>query len=772
MTRNTRSTRSRLGSKIAGLAALAVLVVPAWAQLTPDVTRPTIRHEPVVIVPQSRVIVPPDVVNPIRLSAVHASITINGQVATTALRMTLSNPSSRRQEAEIVAPVPDGVAIRYFALEGLSGDGGARLLPREEARKLYEGIVRRMQDPAILEFAGYGFIRSNVFPVEPGKTQTITLTYEQILPADGARVDYALVRTSSLSASGTAWTMDITINSERPIATIYSPSHEIAVTHSGNRHTVVVSDPNEPGSLRLSIVHGDADAGVAASLIAYPAPTVGADGQGGYFMMLAAVPMPEGKRAILREVTIVLDRSGSMRGEKIKQARAAALQIIEGLDDGEFFNIIDYSDSINSFADAPIEKNSKSVAAARAYIKSIRAIGGTNIHDALVEALRQPTIKGTLPMVLFMTDGLPTIGQTRENAIRDAARAANTHHRRIFSFGVGFDVNAPLLTAIARDSRAMSTFVLPDEDVEVKVGQVFARLKGPILASPKLTFLAADGSPAHGRVRDLMPSDLPDVFEGDQLIVLGQYLSDEPVHMLLTGDYLGTKRTFEFTFRLDKASVRNSFVPRLWATRKIAVLLEQIRLSGGGGGLATTTPRPDDPRLKELVDEIVRLSLEFGILTEYTAFLADENNAPQDRREVAATLGRELRRRAISNRAGADSVVQELNRMDLRDASRSPASVRLNYLAVNKQGDFKRIQITNVQQYGVTSSIERNGRWIDGRLLVERDQTPDQTIEFGTAIYFELVSRLAREGNQAVLANRGEILLLLDGKRVLVRNPS
>lgn len=763
MARTTRFLRSSLGSLLAGLA---VLVGSARAQ--PASSPP----EPAVVVPQSRVIVPPDVASPIRLTAVHASVSIKGQVATTSLRMTLANPSSRTQEAEVVAPVPAGAAIRYFALEGLGGDGGARLMPRDEARELYESIVRRMQDPAILEFAGSGFVRSNVFPVEPGKTQTITLTYEQLLPADGLRVDYALLRTATLSAGAPEWTMEITIQDDRPIATIYSPSHEIAVTHAGDRHTVTVAHPDEPGSLLLSIVHADTGNDVAASLIAYPDPSIGADGTGGYFMFLAAVPMPQGERAIRREVTIVLDRSGSMRGEKIEQARAAALQIIEALDEGEYFNIIDYSDSINSFADAPVEKTPETIAAARDYIASIRAIGGTNIHDALVEALRQPTAQDALPMVLFLTDGLPTIGQTREQAIRTAATRANTHHRRIFSFGVGFDVNAPLLSAIARDSRATSTFVLPEEDVEVKVGRVFARLKGPILASPQLQVISTIRRPG-SLVRDLMPSDLPDVFEGDQLIVLGQYTTDDgPLIVKLTGDYLGQRRSFEFSFQPNKATVRNSFVPRIWATRKIAALLEQIRLSGSGGGLATTTPRPDDPRLKELVDEIVRLSLEFGILTEYTAFLADEHAAPADRDEAVIQLGAQLRRRAIDTRAGIDAVAQEVNRAAQSAAPRPTAGGRMDYLKADGAGSLEKVEITNVQQLGVVCSIQRRGVWTDGRLLVEPDLAPDQTIEFGTGPYFDLCAQLAKQGNQAVLAHRGEILLLVEGRRVLVRNPS
>ncbi len=147
------------------------------------------------------------------------------------------------------------------------------------------------------------------------------------------------------------------------------------------------------------------------------------------------------------------------------------------------------------------------------------ARGGTNIHDALLESLRPAPAEGTLPIVLFMTDGLPTIGQTSEASIRDLARQHNPHHKRIFSFGVGVDVNTPLLEKIAYENRGFTTFILPAEDVEVKVGRVFDRLKGPVLADPELT-IGGDGP---RRVSALIPDRLPDLFEGDQIVLLGQY---------------------------------------------------------------------------------------------------------------------------------------------------------------------------------------------------------------------------------------------------------
>jgi Ca-activated chloride channel homolog len=233
---------------------------------------------------------------------------------------------------------------------------------------------------------------------------------------------------------------------------------------------------------------------------------------------------------------------------------------------------------------------------------------------------------GFLPIVLFLTDGLPTVGQSSEKAIRELATKGNPQHRRIFAFGIGLDVNTPLLDKLAVESRAASTYVLPKEDIEVKVAQVFRRLSGPVLMDPALRVANDQGGPAYGRVHDMIPGRLPDLFDGDQLIILGQYKGEEPLRFELKGEDGERTRTFRFRFDLSKASTRDAFVPRLWASRKIAVLTDAIRDLGSDRGptVALRADHSRDPRMTELVGEVIRLSKQFGVLSEYTAFLARE----------------------------------------------------------------------------------------------------------------------------------------------------
>ena len=752
-----------------------------------------------LIIPQARVYALHAQSEEIQITEVAADVRILQQVATTTMDVGLKNASDRQQEAEMLVPVPDGAVVRAFTFAGSATEPTAKLLPKLEAQTLYRSIVSRLRDPALLEFAGYNLVRSSVFPVPARGTQRVRLVYEHILPSDGNRVDYILPRSESFEATETPWKISVRVNSRSPISAVYSPSHGIGVERPAPQQAVVnvVGDKKlEPGPFRLSyMVEGN---GLSASLLAYPDAAIG----GGYFLLLAGVPVslrgvPENK--IKREVTLVIDRSGSMQGEKIEQARAAALQVVEGLDNGEAFNIIDYSDSIARFSERPVIKTNATIRQARAYIKRLKADGGTNIHDALVEALLQSPSPQTLPLMLFMTDGLPTAGETRERAIRSAVLANNKHNRRIFSFGVGFDVNAPLLTSIANATRATASFVFPHENVEAKVSQVFARLSGPVLADPQLAMLDSSGSITTRAVRELLPAELNDLFEGDQIVLLGQYQGDDPLHFRIKGNYLGSPKTFDFRFELNKATTRNAFVPRLWASRKIARLIDMVSEAGAdntqlsssissralassasplsptahvpGAGHGRTTGAAVssaslDPRLKELVDEIVRLSTEFGVLTEYTAFLATDGTDFSQRDALNEQATNSLVNNAQRTRSGMGGVTQAVNN-----------SVQMTQSSANRSNTFlmqnmQRVEITNVQQITDRTFFRRNNRWVDATVLTtENTLKPDQTIEFGTAEFYKLVDRLVREGRQGILALSGEMLLSIDGKTVLIKAP-
>ncbi len=771
-------------------ASLALVAGTTLAQVT-TVTTTTVTTQPaivspdhVIITPQSRRQIWRRVATPVQLDRVDIALTINDQVATTLLELNVTNPGSTAQQAELLIPIPDGATVRSLQYDGTGPEPTAKVLPRDEARRIYDSIVGSMRDPALLEFARYGVLRTSAFPIPPNSSQKVRITLEQVLPSDNGRIDWMLPRTEMLSGTSIPWTLKATVKSTDPIASVYSASHDLKAQRVGPSEFSVTGDANTfrtAGSLRLTAMKANKNPGEPVfSTALYPDASL-PGGSGGYFSLMVSLPSaaPGQQKPVKREMTVVLDRSGSMKGEKIKQVVEAAKNVLNGLSEGEMFNIIDYSDTIAAFSPAPVAKDKASLARALAYLDALEANGGTNIRDALVEAVHTTPAEGTLPLVLFMTDGLPTVGERSETAIRASVKQANAANRRLFTFGVGFDVNSPLLSALAASTRASSTFVTPDENVEVKVSQLFRRLSGPILAAPKVTIIdAATGNPTTTMVRDMQPTaaEMPDVFDGEQLMVCAQYTGGQKFKVRIDGEYLGKPHTFEYEVDPASASVQNAYVPRMWASRRIATLVEAIRNDYTDKQIDPKS----DPRAKELIDEIVALSTRFGILTEYTAFLATEPTVALrsvDELRVHATAGLENARR---DRGGADAVKQEGKLADMKGQSQTsaPASpgmtggnnVQYRYVVAQGGRSLEREELSNVNQVQDRTFFSRKGRWVEGANITSENEAPQRTVTIGTDEYASLADELLAANLGGLLALDGDVYFIWKGQRVLLQN--
>ncbi|YCM45794.1 VIT and VWA domain-containing protein [Verrucomicrobiaceae bacterium 227] len=706
------------------------------------------------IVPQVR-IRPQPLPGELSVSKIESSIQVRGQVATTEMILTFKNPTRHNLEGKALLPVPVDATLKSFSMEGGSVTTEAKLLPREEARRIYDEIVRSLKDPAILEFAGLGAVKTGVFPVPAGKEVRLRLVYEELLVAEGDRLDFTLPRSEAMTKGGPSWSISLDWKDARGIRTLYSPSHEISLKrHSAKRVSFRLEGEFSSGSLQVSVLTKSSARAVASVL------SHAENGEEGYFLMLISPPAPSKDAPRLkREVTLVIDRSGSMAGEKLKQARAAAVQVLGGLEDGELFNLMVYNEAIESFAPGPVELNEKTREQADSFLRKFRVSGGTNIYGALTEALSQPLREGFMPMVLFLTDGLPTIGETSEKKIRASTAKLNKGQRRLFTFGVGVDVNTPLLSRLADDSRAMATYVLPKEDVELKVAGVFRRLSGPVLGAPKL---AVPGDP--GRISDMLPSQLPDFYEQDQIVVLGRYHGNDALKFVLEGDDGAGPQKYTFDFK-PKPGKRLNVIPRLWATRKIAVLTEALRDLGADSamqGLTGNAPGSSDPRFRELVDEIVRLSTEHGILTEYTAFLAREGEVFNSRRQQNEIAAENFAGRALEKRSGAGGVNQEMNLWK----SKAAGNVDKQNRYVNS--DLQEEAITKVQQVGRKTFYEKGGAWVDAE-AASAPVAQVIPIEIGSPEFFKLVDRLVALEQQSALALGSKTHLVIDGKLYQLR---
>lgn len=697
---------------------------------------------------------------------VSALVKLKNTRALTELKIQCDNTGEETIQAPIVVPLP-AVAQSVKAATGYDQKGNptpggqSEVVPAEEALPVWQNLAKQMADPAPLEFCGHPLLKSNPVYLPAGESQDVKMLYTFTCPSEGCRVDYVLPRSESVEYT-TPWAVQVDIQSDQPISTVYSPSHKLE-TKRLSAHSVQVkldeADASQPGGFWLSYLTDEGE--LSATLFLQSDDTTPeADGT---FLFLAGVPvLPKDGKAIPRELTLALDRSSSMQGKKLEQVREAATKVLESLDEGESFNIITYNDKVTAFAEKPVKKTAQTFDAACKFIDAVEPRGGTNLHGALTESIRQQPTPRTLPIVLFFTDGLPTVGETSEATIREVIARQNPHGQRIFTVGVGVDVNTPLLESIAKGSRAKPTFVLSTENIKAKVAEVFQSLERPVLADAVLKIHSAGKPTETSRASDVFPNPLPDLFQDDHLVVLGRYQGTEPLTFLVQGNYLGHEKTFAFTFPL-KDQPSYPFVSRLWATQKIAALVEEIRESGANADPYDILANPkQDPKLKAQAEEVLKLTTRFGILTEYTAFLAKEDEAMDPAKQLEMAY-ENFNERAVKTRVGLGSVNQSINNtIQQREYSLNRANYYWN-------ANMERVGVSNVQQLGNGAFFRRGTTWVDGRLVARPDVAPQNVITQGTPEYQKLLGRLVKQGEHAPLSLSGNVLMQIGDKPVLIR---
>ena len=728
-----------------------------------------------IILPQRRVIVPSNRVGrpSVALEKVNARILVNGRSVQTTLELSVHNGASFPAEAELLLPVPEGAVVKGFYYGDGKASWQASLMPAEEARRLYNRIVASRKDPALLEFAGFGAIRTSVFPVPARSSVKLGVVYEELLSPAGGILNYTLPRTEALSGS-VPWTMRVEIASGKEgTGNVFTPSHRMEHhrLEDGTAALTLAEEKMAPGSFRLSWRETRAKKGEASShpdISIYATPDAAND-RNGYFLALIGKDFPEEGRSILREVTLVLDRSGSMRGEKLSSMRKAAKQIISDLKPGERFNIITYNEGVNLFDTAPVEKNDAAEKAAHEWLDAVAARGGTNIHEALAAALAQPEHEGMLPVVLFLTDGLPTIGLTSEKDIVSLAGKGNRAERRIFTIGVGEDVNAPLLRRMAEVSGGLPCYALSGESLENSLEQVFRNLYGPVFRKVRYTVCSLGGKEQPGRVQDTVPSGaLPDIYAGTPAVLAGRYIGTAP--FMLKGscvDWKNRERTFSVIVAPERiASMKDDFVARLWAARRIGSL--ETALMDMGGSASAANALRNNSKTAELVEEIMQLSRDFGIMSSAASFFADDGSASRWRREITfsgsagiSSLGRIME----VSREGLDAIALQKNAVDKK------RELTVNKFNRQMDGKGRMVSFNDTAQIAQNGYVNQNGVWMENSILSSPDKAfTVKTVQAGTPEYAAVADRLRLTNRQGLLALEGSVMFLLNGETVLMQN--
>lgn len=549
-----------------------------------------------LLIPEDRQLPPLAMVNH------KVKIDIQDQVAVTEVEQSFRNHTDRPLEATYVFPVPRGASVNKFTMLVDGKEVSGEMVESARARQVYNDIVRRTQDPGLLEYIGNNLLRVRVFPVPPHKDQKLTLRYTTIAPEDNGLVEYVYPLKTDGKATRTLeeFSIKATIKSQHSLLNVYSPTHSISSKRVGERAMEVTFDREQAAldkdfQLFYSVGRGE----VGFTPLTYrPLST-----EDGYFLFLISPQLDISRSNVQpRDMVFVLDTSGSMAGVKMEQGKKALKHCLDNLNPADRFAVLNFSTAVGKYREQMVESSREQVDNAKRWVDNLRTSGGTAIDDAMAaaQALHADDTGRTFTIVFF-TDGQPTVGETNPDKILKHVIGRNTANTRIFTFGVGDDVNAALLDQVAEQTRAVSTYVRPTEDIEVKASALYSKVSQPVLTNLKLT--AGDA----GRLSEIYPPQLPDLFAGGQLVVLGRYSGQGPVAVTLTGTVGTEKREYVYEMNLTpRGGEDREFVEHLWGRRKVGYLLDQIRLNG---------------EKKELIDEVTALAKKYGIATPYTSYL-------------------------------------------------------------------------------------------------------------------------------------------------------
>lgn len=716
----------------------------------------------------------PYVFAPMEVDYVKVNTRINDQIAVSSIDQEFYNPNPSRLEGTFVFPIPKGAHIDKFTMEIDGKQAEAELLSADKARHIYEDIVRKLKDPALLEYAGRDIFKVRIFPIEPNSKKRITISYTQLLKSDDGLVSYVLpLNTEKFSSKPIkSVSVQVDVESKRALKSIYSPSHAVEVKRRGSTSATAgfeARDVQPDADFALYFAPEKDEIGV--NLLTYKR----ADDDG-YFLLLASpgVDVNE-KRVVLKDVAFVLDTSGSMAGAKLEQAKKALKFCVENLNDGDRFEVLRFSTEVEPLFDSLVEATKQNRTKAEEFIKDLKPIGGTAIDDALKKALslntqHSTTDTGSRPFVIiFLTDGRPTIGTTDEDQIVAGVKKRGEGRTRIFCFGIGTDVNTHLLDRITEETRAFSQYVLPEEDLEIKVSSFFSKIKEPVLTNPEIKFTG------DVHTTKLYPSPLPDLFKGEQMVLVGRYSGKGDSAVILDGNINGLAKKFTYEVKFVAESSEKEFIPRLWATRRVGYLLDEIRLLGENA---------------ELRDEVTELARRYSIVTPYTAYLIMED---EGRRNVSSSLrsfhqfeqdhaardeaaqvwnsfktensgekaladaryGFALKAAEAPAVAAAGSALESRRALGLSSTA-PPASLTR---APAEDSKFRLVQYAQQSQFVAGKTFFQNDKqWIDSEIQ-KHSEAKRVRIQFGSPEYFELIVKNEKVAQWLALGQNVQFVL-------------
>jgi Ca-activated chloride channel family protein len=533
----------------------------------------------------------------LHLQSESVKVDINGPVARTYITQVFSNDTDRNLAGTYLFPLGEDATFSSFSLQIDGKPVEGKILEAQDARNQYESIARQMIDPGLLEYADYKTVRARVFPIPPHGTKKVELEYTQALKAENGLFKYNFpLKADHNSEPAEAINVDMKLASPQGLRTIWSPTYTInSNRESDNRATISYSGKNVLPDKDFLLYYSTSDKEMTADLMVQKRKD-----ENGYFLLSMAPPM-QSKISTPKDIVLVADTSGSMGGEKIEQCKRALNFIVNSLGKTDRFGIVQFNTDVEQFRSDLVLANDENKKAAASFINNLEARGGTNISGALANAGDLLKTQSERPAyVILMTDGEPTVGETNEAQL--VQQAHWNRDIRLFDFGVGYDVNTRLLNALAEDHHGTAQYVEPDESLETALSSFYSKVKNPVLTDVSIKYEGVE-------VKNVYPKEVKDIFAGTQVLLIGEYKTSGDAKVRITGKLNGQSKEYVFPVSFPAEESGHSYLARLWAMRRIGYLTDVAKSNGEN---------------REVIDEIVALSKKYGIISQYTSFLATD----------------------------------------------------------------------------------------------------------------------------------------------------
>ena len=555
----------------------------------------------------------------LRIKTMRATVTIYDQLAVTHVDQEFTNDTYSRLEGFYVFTLPEGAQVHELYL-WINGQRVPYVVKkREDAVVKYQEIVNRTVDPAILEQLGKNLFKLRIFPFEARGTRRIEIQYSQPLTYEKGSIRYVfpmdMTDYTSLPIEQASVVVDL--RSQLPITGVttsadQTPAAVVVTRLNSMRYTVAYGLENVTFSKDFSI-RCTVDRGGSKMLARTWRDTTSTANP--YFILWSAVPDTLYSDSITtRELTFVADVSSSMEGARVEQLKEALRSFVDFLTEKDKFNIVAFSTGVLCFRSDLVPATVSIKDSARAFIDQLVALGLTNMEDALNWSLQQSYTDSLHAAIVFLTDGVPSWGQTNADSLLALAQRKNVKRAHIYPVALGELPEYALLANLGRQHSGFLTRIAVDDSIYVEMKDLYRLLFLPRLRSVAFDFGSIIAYDVH-------PVPLPDIYAGDQLLTTGRFTTSTASQVRMTGYAGGSLRAFEEQVTFFDTSYGLRAVARYWGARKIESILDLIAQVG---------------EQKELVDQVIALSIAYSVLTPYTAFLVIEPTTPAT--DVTGTL--------------------------------------------------------------------------------------------------------------------------------------